>query len=160
MAADYAAALIIEWFKEREWPEITRQDVYYYRSKYAPDVDAVRAARLNSALNSGLALKEERVSRLKAHADALESIKWDADKNGRLWNEKAWRETLADIAAEMGHRKQFVEVSWREALEKNGIDAGSVFEQMVRVAADAIANRSDGGGSPDRSPEADNTDIA
>jgi hypothetical protein len=27
------------------------------------------------------------------------------DKNGRLWNERAWRQPLDDIAAEMGERR-------------------------------------------------------
>lgn len=51
-------------------------------------------------------MKEERIARLAEHADALEAIKWGPDDKGRMWNEKAWRETLEAIAAEMGHRKQ------------------------------------------------------
>jgi len=114
LAADYDTALIVEWFKERDWPQITRANFSYYRKHYYIDIDALRKARRDSALNEGLALKEERVRRLAQHADALEAIKWEPDKNGRLGNEKAWRETLADIAAETGGRKQQVELGGKD----------------------------------------------
>lgn len=114
LAADYDWRLIQEWFKERGWPEFTRATASYYRVNYASTVSELREERYRTALSSGLAKKEERVERLKKHADKLEVIKWEPDKNGRMWNEKAWRETLADIASELGHRKQVVEVDdWR-----------------------------------------------
>lgn len=81
----------------------------YYRRKWSDEIAAARAERRNSALNQGLTLKEERVRRLVEHADELEAIKWVADENGRLWNEKAWRETLDDIAREMGQRRPDIE---------------------------------------------------
>ena len=114
LAADYESGLIAQWFKEREWPEISRATLHYYREKYGILIDEIQKARRESALNTGLALKEERVKRLTQHADALDAIKWQPDERGRLWNEKAWRETLADIAAEVGGRKQSVELTGKD----------------------------------------------
>jgi hypothetical protein len=112
LAADYDSRLIALWFKKREWPELSRATLSYYRDTYKINIEKVRAERLSSALNTGLALKEERVKRLTDHADALEVIKWIPDiKTGKLHNEKAWRETIADIAAEVGGRKQNIDVT-------------------------------------------------
>jgi len=111
LAADYDYSVISQAFKDLDWPEISRQAVSYYRRVRDEGVKRLRAERYASALTTGLATKAERVERLKKHADKLELIKWQTDKNGRLWNEKAWRETLADIASEMGHRKQVIEIS-------------------------------------------------
>lgn len=111
LAADYDGGLIAKWFAEKEWPEITRATLHYYRSKCGILIDEIRKTRRESALNTGLALKEERVRRLMQHADALEAIKWEPDERGRLWNEKAWRETLGEIAAEVGGRKQAVDLT-------------------------------------------------
>ena len=111
LAAEYSAPLIRRWCKEREWPEPTDPALSYYREKWANELAAARQERRAGAINSGLALKEERVKRLAEHADELEAIKWVADeKTGRLWNEKAWRETLDDIAKEMGHRRTGIDL--------------------------------------------------
>lgn len=125
LVADYDSGLILRWIKERRerekepepWPQdLTKQALSYYRSKWKVQIEEARKARHSAALNAGLALKEERVARLKQHADELEAIKWVADtKTGRLWNEKSWRETLDDIAKEMGHRRQGVDVDVVEA---------------------------------------------
>ena len=114
LAAEYAAPLIKRWFKDRTWPDLTDAAITYYRNKWAGEIDATRAARRSSAINSGLALKEERVKRLAEHADELDAIKWLPDEKGRLWNEKAWRETLDDIAKEMGHRRTGVDIATQE----------------------------------------------
>ena len=111
LAADYSTTLILKWFQEREWPEITRYAVAYYRKRFQKTVAKLRAERREAALKRGLALKAERVARLTEHADELEAIKWQPDEKGRLWNEKAWRETLDDIAAEMGERQKSVKVT-------------------------------------------------
>lgn len=105
LAADYSETLIGKWFVDRKWTPLSSSNVSYYRKKFAPEIEAARKERHNSALNTGLALKEERLKRLAEHADELEAIKWEPDENGRLWNEKAWREVLDDIAKEMGHRR-------------------------------------------------------
>lgn len=115
LAAEYSAPLIRKWFKDREWPELTDQAISYHRIQWQEAIDAARSERRSTAINSGLALKEERVKRLAEHADELEAIKWVPDeKTGRLWNEKAWRETLDDIAKEMGHRRTGVDIATRE----------------------------------------------
>lgn len=111
LAAEYSGPLIRKWFVERAWPDLSDASFTYYRTRYATEIAAARAERHASAINSGLALKEERVKRLVEHADELEAIKWKPDKKtGRLWNEKAWRETLDDIAKEMGHRRTGMDV--------------------------------------------------
>jgi hypothetical protein len=109
LAAEYSYALIGKWFEKRGWKPLALSTLSYYRDQLSDEIAAARKARRDSALNRGLALKEERVQRLQEHADELEAIKWVADEKGRLWNEKAWRETLADIAAETGGRKQISE---------------------------------------------------
>lgn len=111
VAADYSPTLIIEWFATRKWPEIGPSAISYYRKRYQAKIAQLRDERLAAALTSGLALKAERVERLKEHADKLDAIKWNAGENGRFWNEKAWRETLDDIAKEMGHRRQGVDLA-------------------------------------------------
>lgn len=105
VAAEYSETLIRKWFEQREWEPISESTLAYYRTKLAPEIEAARKERRESALNRGLALKEERIRRLAEHADELEAIKWARDKSGRMPNEKAWRETLNDLAAEMGHRR-------------------------------------------------------
>lgn len=126
IAADYDTKLMLRWMAEsrlpshadREpWPEVSSADIRYYRKRYGAAIAELRTARHAAALDSGLALKAERVARLKAHADALEQIKWQPDDKGRLWNEKAWREVLDDIAREMGHRRQGVDVTLERELE-------------------------------------------
>ena len=47
-------------------------------------------------------MREERIEQLKEHAQELEAIKWEPDERGRLWNEKAWRETVEQIKGEIG----------------------------------------------------------
>jgi len=111
LAADYSEPLIQKWFEVREWKPLAKSTISYHRSNFAMEIEAARAERRSAALTTGLALKEERVRRLVDHADELEAIKWTPDEHGRLWNEKAWRETLDDIAKEMGHRRQGIDVS-------------------------------------------------
>lgn len=120
LAAEYSEGLIRKWFAEREWPTLDPSALTYYRRKWADEIERARAERRSSALNQGLALKEERVRRLVEHADELEAIKWQADDKGRLWNEKAWRETLDDIAKELGHRRQGVDVAGELTITQKG----------------------------------------
>ena len=116
-AAEYGGPLIKKWFAERQWPALSDATLTYYRQKWAPEIEAARATRRGGATTSGLALKEERVKRLAEHADELEAIKWIPDEKGRLWNEKAWRETLDDISNEMGHRRTGVDIATKELEE-------------------------------------------
>jgi predicted nuclease with TOPRIM domain len=123
LAADYDSRLIMAWFAEREWPKVNKTTLAYYRKRFAEDLERLRAERRNSALSTGLAVKEERVQRLKEHADELERIKWLPDEKGRLWNEKAWRETLDDIAKEVGGRIA--------KHEHTGADGAPLFTEIV-----------------------------
>jgi hypothetical protein len=117
VAAEYSSDLIATWFAKREWPELTRPAITYYRRRFRAKIAALRDERHTAALDSGLALKAERVQRLKEHADALEAIKWVPGENGRLFNEKAWREVLDDIAKEMGHRRAGVDLTLEREIE-------------------------------------------
>lgn len=118
LAAEYSEPLIRKWFIEREWEPLAPSTLSYHRAQMAEEIAAARAARRGSALNTGLALREERVRRLVEHADELEAIKWEPDDKGRLWNEKAWRETLDDIAREMGQRRPDIEGKAVEILDQ------------------------------------------
>lgn len=139
LAADYSGPLIKHWFKEREWPALSDATLSYYREKWQDKIGEARTERRASAINSGLALKEERVKRLAEHADELDAIKWLPDDKGRLWNEKSWRETLDDIAKEMGHRRTGVDIATKELEEfldraKNNLPA----EQYAALLALAV----------------------
>jgi len=77
----------------------------HYRERWRASIEQARASRMERALTEGLALRAERVAKLKEHAAILDEMRFVPDKNGRLWNERAWRQTLADIAEEMGERR-------------------------------------------------------
>jgi hypothetical protein len=109
LAAEYSETLIRRWFLASDWPTLSSAALSHYRKRWATEIAEARAARRGTAISAGLALKEERVRRLAEHADELEAIKWLPDDKGRLWNEKAWRETLDDIAKEMGERRPDIE---------------------------------------------------
>jgi hypothetical protein len=111
LAADFPTSGIKDQFRALGWPVPTDPMLRYYRKTYLPEIMAIRTARRESALTRGLALKEERVAALVAHAEALGSIKWVPDDKGRLHNEKAWRETLRQIAEETGQLVQRTELT-------------------------------------------------
>lgn len=143
--ADYSPTLVIKWFADRKWPELTTQAISYYRKRYQATIEQLRDDRLSAALSRGLALKAERIQRLKEHADRLEAIKWQADLvTGRLWNEKAWREVLDDIAKEMGHRRQGVDLTLERELEafldvlKDSVEP-EIYARIVALAAGGTA---------------------
>lgn len=145
LAAEYSGSLIRQWFAERNWPEVSDATLSYHRKKHKRAIEAARAQRHASALNVGLALREERVQRLKEHADRLEAIKWVPGEGGRLWNEKAWREVLDDIAREVGHRRQGVDLALRQELDAfldrlRDAVPDDIYAQILTIAA--------GGGAP------------
>lgn len=129
LAADYSEPLICKWFEKNEWEPLSKSTISYHRKRFASEIEAARAERRGGALSSGLALKEERVKRLVDHADELEAIKWLPDDKGRLWNEKAWRETLDDIAKEMGERRAGIELTG-----KNGGPIDVRFTEALNTA--------------------------
>lgn len=87
------------------WKPLSSSSLSYYRQLWAALIEEATQRRTDEALTAGLAVKAERVAALKDHAAMLEAIRFTPDKNGRLWNERAWRQTLEDIAIEMGDRK-------------------------------------------------------
>lgn len=154
IAADYAPSLILHWIAQRRgrdpdpegWPELSKQAISYYRTHYADKLAKLQQERRAKAITSGLALKEERLARLAEHADRLEVMKWLPDKNGRLWNEKAWREVLDDIAKEMGHRRQGIDITLERELEafldrlRDNLDEAT-YARVLAFAAGSAADR-------------------
>lgn len=143
MAADYEIKLILKWAAEQDgWPVVDRHVVQYYRrsKKWGPEIARLRRERYENAVNTGLALREERIARLCKHADELEAIKWLPDDKGRFWNEKAWRETLDDIAREMGERKTTIDVhvvreEARKLADKLGLDPAAILAEAEKIVA-------------------------
>ena len=123
LAAEYSEPLIRQWCEVRGWPVLNGSTLTYYRRRDAAAIAVLRRERQAHALAAGLALKEERFTRLAEHADELEAIKWEADERVRLWNEKAWRETLDAIAREVGDRRA----------------SGAAFQQAITWALDRLA---------------------
>jgi hypothetical protein len=111
LAAGYSGPLIQQCFHARGWKHISLPGIHYYRAQYREEIEERSKARLEKAFDAGLAQKEDRIRALVQHAETLEELKWVPDDNGKLHNEKAWRETLDDIAKEMGHRKANVDVT-------------------------------------------------
>jgi hypothetical protein len=154
LAADYDWRLIKKWFDERQWPELSRNTISYYRKSRNIDIEQLRGDRRLKALYTGLALKSERIARLTRHADELEAIKWEPDEHGRLWNEKAWRETLGEIAAEVGDRKQGIVFSWRDEAKAQGYDPDKLVEEFARAMVTANL---EGSAGESQEPKPDNS---
>lgn len=146
LAAEYSEGLIRRWFDDRGWPPVTSATLAHYRRRYAEAIAEAREARRSAALAEGLARKEERVRRLAEHADALEAIKWVPDAKGRLWNEKAWRETLDDIAREMGQRRPDIEGKLVEFLDqlRDILSPEDYARVLARFAAGATGSAAPG----------------
>lgn len=104
LVAGQREGLILQAFEAMGLEPPASSTLNYYRQKYREEIREAQAARVERAMTEGLALKAERIAKLKEHAELLEAMRFIADRNGRLWNERAWRQTLADIAAEMGER--------------------------------------------------------
>jgi hypothetical protein len=110
LAAGYSGPLIQQCFLARGWKPIAQPSIHYYRDQHRETIDTRSRERLEAAFDAGLAQKEARIKALVQHAETLQELKWTPDEKGKLHNEKAWRETLADIAQEMGHRRQGVDL--------------------------------------------------
>lgn len=102
LASEYDTRTVRHLLRESGIPDIARETIYGYRRRYDLRISEMRDTRRLQALERGVANKAERIARLTQHADDLERIKWRPDEKGRLWNEKAWRETLQQIAEEKG----------------------------------------------------------
>jgi hypothetical protein len=105
LASGAAESGIQQYFVVAKWGKLSSSTISFYRKQFADLIEAAKLQRVDDALTAGLALKAERIAALKEHAAMLEALRFVSDNNGRLWNERAWRLTLADIAMEMGERK-------------------------------------------------------
>lgn len=113
---------------------VTRSQVQWYRDSRAVDLAAIQQAGEMDALTTGLAVKAERVKRLQQLAVLMERDLF----GGFLWTDQIkvigsggaqqeveyeefntaevqqYRGTLDDIAKEMGHRRQGVDIATQE----------------------------------------------
>jgi hypothetical protein len=105
LVAGVREGAIIAVFRSLGYAPPASSALAYYRERWRDMIDEARASRTERALTEGLALRSERVAKLKEHAEVLDALRFIPDKNGRLWNERAYRQTLADIAEEMGERR-------------------------------------------------------
>lgn len=111
--------------------DVSRQQVDWYRSTRAKSIAAMSASAEHDALTTGLALKSNRVMKLQQLATLMEADIF----GGFLWTDQVkmigsgpfakevdyeefntaevqqYRGTLDDIAKEMGHRRQGIDVS-------------------------------------------------
>jgi hypothetical protein len=141
---------------------VSRQQVDWYRKTRRVDVDALTRASEMKALSQGLALKEVRVARLQALAALMERDLF----GGFLWVEnvksvgsgptqelvdyeefnasevKEYRGVLDDIAKEMGHRKQVVDIFIvRQEAERLASELGLDAADLVAEAEQLLAER-------------------
>ena len=148
LAADYSGDLILRLIRQKReatvitkgepdsvvtnpdgWPEITKQDISYYRKKYGTAIADLQAARRTAAMTTGLALKEERIARLTELYEGVLPIAWVPDlKSGRLWNITVLREILDDIAKEVGHRRQY----------SGGLNVNLTPEEIAKLSDDDL----------------------
>jgi hypothetical protein len=98
--------------------KVTRQQVDYYRDKCEVDIKQLQAQAKFKALNTGLALKDERVQVLRDLAEPLiVELKggkvWVPGKYGNVFNKAEFdtlRGLLDDIAKELGDRSTKAEL--------------------------------------------------
>jgi hypothetical protein len=127
LVAGQREGLIVQAFAALGLVPPASATIAYYREKYREEIREAQAKRIEQAMTEGLALKAERIAKLKEHAELLEAMRFLADRNGRLWNERAWRQTLGDIAEEMGERRPKEEASGGETVKVIiGIDPAKV----------------------------------
>ncbi len=102
IAAQYDTPTIKYHFLRVHGIALTRENIHSYRKRHGVRISEIQSRRRDEALERGVANQAERIARLIEHADELDRIKWVPDDNGRLWNEKAWRECLQQVAKEKG----------------------------------------------------------
>ncbi len=122
---------------------VSRQQVDYYRKSFAIDLEAMKRAGREDALTEGLAIRSERVRKLKQLAALMEQdifggLLWTTEVKGVGSGEIAeivefeefntaevvqYRGVLDDIAKEIGERVQKQEVNVNQVLRVNWDDA-------------------------------------
>lgn len=128
LVAGQRQGLIMQAFRALGYEEPASSSISYYRILWRELIEEAKKRRTEQALTEGLALKAERIAALKDHADLLESMRFSPDKNGRLWNERAWRQTLEDIAIEMGERRP----------KEEGSSGGEVIKVIIGIDPDKV----------------------
>lgn len=116
LIAGFPEPLIRQLFLSHGWEPIQGPALHHYRAKHRQEIEARLQARMDAAYDAGLAQREARVRALNDHAGKLAELMWLPDDKGKLHNEKAWRETLDDIAKEMGHRR--LGIDWAQSFGK------------------------------------------
>ena len=112
LVAGYTVSFIKESFERKGWKAPSHVTIQNYRIKFQVDIENARAERYKELMENGLALQDERVARLTQHAEKLESLGTDAqDEKGTLIVSKEYRETIADIAAEVGGRQKKLDIT-------------------------------------------------
>lgn len=127
LAAGEAESSINGFFVSVGWGSLSSSTISHYRKLWKREIETAKAARIDEALTTGLALRAERIALLKDHAEQLRVMRFFADKNGRLWNERAMRATLDDIARELGERRPLKDSGDGEIVKIYvGVDADKV----------------------------------
>ena len=135
--------------------QVKRDQLTYYRKTRDADIKALIKSGEQDALSEGLATVAERVKKLKQLASLMESdlfggFLWLDDVKGvgsgdaaitvdfekfNAAEVSAYRETLNDIAKEMGHRVQRTEVSGKDGGPIETTDGLSDDERIARTIA-------------------------
>ena len=137
---------------------VSRQQVDWYRKKYAVDIDQLRQQAEHLALNDGLAKASERVALLKRIADKLTK---DLFEDGLFWTDeikgvgsgniaeiveyeefnaseiRELRGVLDDIAKEVGGRVQKIDAKTEHTGEVKVVDDDR-FDRAILSLADAV----------------------
>lgn len=143
IAADYDVKIIRAKARAFAEPfEVSKRQLHYYRRRYAQEIERQRARRRSDAISKGLAIKEERIARLKEVAGQFEQrlalglqgvqIK-DAVKLT-----KEYRETLDQIAREMKIPPEGIEEAYLAAVDRV---VDRVLYAVLTIAGQAVFHR-------------------
>jgi hypothetical protein len=102
LAAGYNSAAINDRFNASGLPPMSIDTIHHYRDTRLEIIQQRWVERRDSAITIGLSQREERIARLIRHAEELEPLRLNLDGRGRPVWAKEWRETLQQIAIEMG----------------------------------------------------------
>lgn len=112
LAAGYTFNAILSMAGSRGYNNISKTNIQTYSKNYRVQIKEKTERRFQEAIAAGLAKKEERVARLVRHAEKLEALNTDAqDEKGTLIISKEYRETLGDIASEVGDRQKNIDIT-------------------------------------------------
>jgi hypothetical protein len=142
MVAGYGNRAIMDMVESRLGRTIAESGLSRYR--HNAKVEIAKRERYSAAMTTGLALREERIERLKRHAEELEPRRFEQDKRGGYPLEPAYRLTLRQIAEEVGDLKPGVvaaselAVTFRPGREQE-------IKQVQTIEVTSVDNREDAG---------------